>query len=187
VSTIAIAITTAEVVAPAFVAEATASTTATAEATASATTTAWTTAAATASRASLFGNVHANGATVEGLAIHLCHGRLGRVRLGERHEAEATRASRLSVGDHFGLHDLTKGRECIPKPSIVRVPAEATDKQLVRHRLVLFFLSWRWAPAHRIPRVRGRDANMPQRPSIGVPGGSTPTSGETARPRQHTV
>ncbi len=94
-------------------ASASATATATAEATASAAA-AGPVATATATRTPLFCDIHANSAAIQLLPVHLSHGLLGRFRLGERHEAEASRASRLSVGDYLGFHDFTKRRESIP-------------------------------------------------------------------------
>jgi hypothetical protein len=51
-------------------------------------------------------------------------------RIRERHEAEATRTTRVTVGDHFGFDDFTEGLERAAKAGIVGVPAEATHKQL---------------------------------------------------------
>lgn len=87
-------------------ATATAATTATAAATRTAT-------AAATTRFTLFGNVHADSATIEALTIHLLHRGLGRIPFGERHEAKASGAPRLSVGDHLGFHDFSEGRESI--------------------------------------------------------------------------
>ena len=71
-----------------------------------------TTAAAT-TWLSLLGNVHADSATIEALTIHLLHGGLGRIPFGERHEAKASGAPRLTVGDHLGFNDFSKRRESI--------------------------------------------------------------------------
>ena len=73
--------------------------------------TAATSATATTTRAAFFGNVHADGAAIELLPVHLLHRGLGRFPIAERHEAEATRASRLSVGDHLGFDDFAKRHE----------------------------------------------------------------------------
>lgn len=82
--------------------------------TATATTTAARTATAAATtRFTLFGNVHADSATVELLAIHLLHRGLGRIPFGERHEAKTSGTPRLSVGDHFGFDDFSEGRKSI--------------------------------------------------------------------------
>ena len=159
---------TAATAATAAVATATATATTTAAAVTTATATAATrpASAAAATWASLFSDVHANSATIEALSVHLLHRRLGGVGLCERHEAKAPRASRLSVGDHLGFNDLTKRGECIPKASIVRVPAEATDKQLVRHRLVLSLSLMTPSVRRMIPRATAPNVNMPATGSL---------------------
>ncbi len=69
--------------------------------------------AAATTRLTLFGNVHADGSTIEALTIHLLHRGLGRIPFRKRHEAKASRTPRFSVGDHLGFHDFSEGREGI--------------------------------------------------------------------------
>jgi hypothetical protein len=70
-------------------------------------------AAVATTRLTLFGNVHADGSTIEALTIHLLHRGLGRIPFRKRHEAKASRTPRFSVGDHLGFHDFSEGREGI--------------------------------------------------------------------------
>lgn len=101
----------------------TAATAFTAAATASTTTT-------TAAAATIFSLVHAQRAPVEAASVHLLHGGACRLWIRERHEAEATRTTGVTIRDHLCLDNLTEGLECSSEAGIVRVPAEATHKQL---------------------------------------------------------
>jgi hypothetical protein len=127
VAATAAAVATASRTATAATTIATAAAAATAEA--AATAAAWTTAATGV----LLGFVNANGATIKLVAVHLRACSLGLCFLRESHEAEATRPTRFAVRDHFAVGDRSKLRESLTEAIIIRIPAQSTDKQLLRH------------------------------------------------------
>jgi hypothetical protein len=91
------------------VATATTTATATVTATAAAATTAVTTAAtATAARLALLGLVHAERATVEGLAVHAFDGLGGFLGRAHRDEREAARAAGLAIGHEVDVADISE-------------------------------------------------------------------------------
>src|SRR4051812_32372310 len=90
------------------------------------TTTATPTAATTTTAAALlFRLIDADGPAVELGAIHLGHRAARGLLVGESHEAEAARAARVAIRDHFRLGDVTKARETVTQPVIGRVEAES--------------------------------------------------------------
>jgi hypothetical protein len=79
---------------------------ATATATAATTTTVTATAAATAARLALLGLIHAERATVEGLAVHAFDGLGGFLGGAHRDEREAARAAGLAIGHEVDVADI---------------------------------------------------------------------------------
>src|SRR6266566_4944178 len=92
-----------------------------------------------AARAARRGLVHADHAPVERGAVERGDGLLR--LLGGRHldEAEAPRASRLSVGHHGGRHHLAEAREGAAQALARGGKRETTDEQLHGHDLLLSF------------------------------------------------
>jgi hypothetical protein len=56
------------------------------------------------------------------------------LHVAERHEAEATRPTRVTIRDHDHIHDLAETLECFTERVGVRLPSKTTYKELcVRH------------------------------------------------------
>jgi hypothetical protein len=76
-------------------------------------------------------------AAVELLAVHRLDRSLGCRRLGERHEAEASRASGVAIGDDLRFHHFTETGEGVAEAFVVRVPAQSANEYLCRHLVLL--------------------------------------------------
>src|SRR6188508_2953731 len=119
---------------------------ATAAATFAATAAATTTTAATGAL-TLLRLVHLDGAAVELLPVHGRH-RVHRVLgIRERNETEPAGAVSLAIFDHLRFEDFTKLFKCAPEPLVGGVPAQASNKQFLRHDTFSF--------------ERSRDARLP--------------------------
>jgi len=84
--------------------------------------------------------VHADGAAVQGLAVHALLRVFGVLDVLELHEAEAARVTGLSVADHIDFLDGAVLAERLGESVLVGVEAQAPDEQLplIRHGDALF-------------------------------------------------
>ena len=81
--------------------------------------------------------VDADLSTVEGRAVHLTKGVLSVLGIDEGDEAEASRATGLTVQDDLGVRDIAKAGECLVEAGVVGIPAEPSYEEFVRHDCVL--------------------------------------------------
>ncbi len=133
-----VAAAAAAVVTAAAAGTATASTTAAVATTAAAaTTTEATAAAAAAALLALLGLVDAERATIEGPAVHAFDGLGGLFRGAHRHEREAARAARFTVGDEVDIADGSKFLERATDAIGIGVEREISNVQTSVHRFVL--------------------------------------------------
>ena len=94
---------------------------------------------AAAAAIALFGlsNIHADGAAVELGAVEGRDGLVGRLVIVEGDETETARAARVAIADHDGFADLAVGTERTAQAFVVRVPAQTSNKQFLRHSLLV--------------------------------------------------
>src|SRR5690606_14737215 len=90
-------------------------------------------AAATAAGLTLPSDVDIQRTTVELGAVHTFDGIRSSVRILEGDETEAAAAASVTVTNHDGFRDVTILLESSAKTLVIRAPAEATHKKLVRH------------------------------------------------------
>ena len=94
-----------------------------------------TTATAAAAAGTLLGlrHVNADGPTVELGAIEGCDGLVGRIVIIEGDETETTRTTGVAVGNDDGFRDLAVDAKRIAQALVVCIPAQTSNKQLLRH------------------------------------------------------
>ena len=91
-------------------------------------------------------DIDADGASVEVGAVEGRDGLFGRRIVLERDEPETTRTAGVAVADHDGFGDLAVGTERGVQAVVVRIPAQTSNKQFLRH------IS-RFLPEHRRSRA----------------------------------
>ena len=77
--------------------------------------------------------VDANRSPVQILAIECAHRRVTMGGICKGHEAEAARASRLSIRDDLRFDHFAEPRERFTETIVGGAPAETTNKQFLRH------------------------------------------------------
>src|SRR4030095_7766179 len=70
---------------------------------------------------------------VELLAVHGRHGIHGVLRISKRNEAEPAGAVGFAVLDDLGLEHFAELFESSPEPLVGGVPAQASNKEFLRH------------------------------------------------------
>jgi len=100
------------------------------------------TAAAAAAIGALLGlgHVHLDGAAVELRPVQRRNGLVGRLVVVKGDETESARATRIAIADHDGFADLAVGAERAAQALVVRVPAQTSNKQFLRH--ISLLSSW---------------------------------------------
>jgi len=79
------------------------------------------------------GDVHLDGTAVELGPVKCRDGLVGRLVIVKGDKTESARTTRIAIADHDGFADLAVGAERGAQALVVRVPAQTSDKQFLRH------------------------------------------------------
>src|SRR5690606_25836906 len=99
-----------------------------------------------ATRLTLARLVDGETATIQLRIVHCVDGLIGRLRVRESHEAEATRTSSLPIRHHVGVLYITISLEGSAQTRAIRAPAEAAHKYTFTH-FSLFSSAPEWPAA----------------------------------------